>query len=130
MSPSNYINYFIDPKAWGSVDAFATTNYGDYAEPGRALRDAGAQGRVAELQRLVRTPRSPRTSTRRAASRTTGKRAEYIIAAQKIITEQLVWIPLVAGNNVVIMNKSVTGAPATFSYMFGPWAAYLGGTGK
>ena len=33
-------------------------------------------------------------------------------------------------NNVVIMHKSVTGAPATFSYMFGPWAAYLGGTGQ
>ena len=33
VSPSNYINYFIDPKAWGSVDAFATTNYGDYADP-------------------------------------------------------------------------------------------------
>ena len=50
-----------------------------------------------------------------------------MIAAQKIITDQLVWFPMVAPNNVVIMNKKVTGAPATFVYMFGPWAAYLGG---
>src|SRR4029078_12070466 len=33
VSPSNYINYFIDPKAWGSGDAFETTDYGDYADP-------------------------------------------------------------------------------------------------
>jgi len=55
------------------------------------------------------------------------KRAQDVIAAQKIITDQLVWFPMVAPNNVVIMNKKVTGAPATFVYMFGPWAAYLGG---
>ena len=55
------------------------------------------------------------------------KRAEDVIKAQKIITDELVWFPMVAANNVLIMNKKVTGAPATFVYMFGPWAAYLGG---
>jgi len=24
------------------------------------------------------------------------------------------------------MHKGITGAPSTFSYMFGPWAVYLG----
>lgn len=56
------------------------------------------------------------------------KRAEDVIKAQQIITDQLVWFPLVAANNVLIMNKKVTGAPATFVYMFGPWASYLGGS--
>jgi peptide/nickel transport system substrate-binding protein len=129
VSPSNYINYFIDPKAWGSVDAFATTNYGDYASPAAlyatlALKD-GSQNFSGwsdpEVTKNLNASRSEPDDQ---------KRAEYIIAAQKTITEQLVWVPLVAGNNVVIMHKSVTGAPATFSYMFGPWAAYLGGTGK
>jgi peptide/nickel transport system substrate-binding protein len=58
------------------------------------------------------------------------KRAELVVAAQKVITEQLVWIPLVTPNNVLIMNKAVTGAPATFQYMFGPWAVHLGGSGS
>ena len=58
------------------------------------------------------------------------KRAQDVIAAQKIITDQLVWVPLVAPNNVLVMNKSITGAPATFQYMFGPWAVYLGGSGS
>jgi peptide/nickel transport system substrate-binding protein len=28
------------------------------------------------------------------------------------------------------MNKRVTGAPASFVYLYYPWAAELGGTGK
>jgi peptide/nickel transport system substrate-binding protein len=129
VSPSNYINYFIDPKAWGSVDAFATTNYGDYASPAAlyatlALKD-GSQNFSGwsdpEVTKNLEASRSEADET---------KRAEFIVAAQKTITEQLVWIPLVAGNNVLLMHKSVTGAPATFQYMFGPWATYLGGSGK
>jgi peptide/nickel transport system substrate-binding protein len=129
VSPSNYINYFIDPKSWSSVDAFATTNYGDYASPAAlyatlALKD-GSQNFSGwsdpEVTKNLNASRSEPDDQ---------KRAEFIIAAQKTITEQLVWVPLVAGNNVLIMHKSVTGAPATFSYMFGPWATYLGGSGK
>jgi len=56
------------------------------------------------------------------------KRAEDVIAAQKIITDQLVWIPMVAPNTVLVMHDDVTGPPATFSFMFGPWASYLGGS--
>ncbi len=129
VSPSNYINYFIDPKAWGSVDAFATTNYGDYASPAAFLSTIslsdGSQNYSGysnpEVDKLLNASRSEPDET---------KQAEYIVAAQKIITEDLVWIPLVAGNNVLIMHESVTGAPATFQYMFGPWAVHLGGTGK
>ena len=82
--------------------------------PGGALQDDGGQGRLAELQRLGRPRRGRRRSKRRAARPTTTKRAEYVVDAQKIITDQLVWIPMVAANNVLIMNKKVTGAPATF----------------
>jgi len=33
---------------------------------------------------------------------------------------------MVAPTTTLIMNKELSGAPATFQYMFGPWAAYLG----
>ncbi|MFN8146453.1 MAG: hypothetical protein U0R76_03215 [Candidatus Nanopelagicales bacterium] len=36
-------------------------------------------------------------------------------------------IPLLISNNVLVMNKSITGAPATFVYAYGPCLAYLGG---
>jgi peptide/nickel transport system substrate-binding protein len=129
VSPSNYINYFIDPKAWGSVDAFATTNYGDYADPSGLYKTIALKGgsqnfsnwENADVTKALNAARSEPDAT---------KRAQDVIDAQKIITDQLVWVPLVAPNNVLIMNKSVTGAPATFEYMFGPWAVYLGGTGS
>jgi len=56
------------------------------------------------------------------------KRAQDVIAAQKTITGELAWIPLVAPNTVLVMNKKVTGPPSTFSFMFAPWASYLGGS--
>ena len=128
VSPSNFINYFIDPKAYGSVDAFPTSNYGDYADPsalGKTLAMAGGSQNFSGWT-------NPEVTAAYEAARgeaDDAKRAADVVAAQKTITEQMVWVPLVAPNNVVIMNNKVTGAPATFVYMFGPWAAYLGGTG-
>ena len=126
VSPSNYINYFIDPAAWGSVDAFATSNYGDYADPSALYKSMAYPGGSqnysgydnAEVKTALDAARSEADDV---------KRAQYVITAQKKITEDLVWFPMVAANNVVIMHKDVTGAPATFVYMFGPWATYLGG---
>jgi peptide/nickel transport system substrate-binding protein len=126
VSPSNYINYFIDPKAWGSVDAFATSNYGDYADPAGLYKSMAAKGGSQNFSGWT----NPQVETALNAARSEKddtKRAQYVLDAQKIITDQLVWFPMVAANNVLIMNKKVTGAPATFVYMFGPWAAYLGG---
>ena len=125
VSPSNYINYFIDPKAWGSVDAFATSNYGDYADPSALYKSMAVKGGSQNFSGWT----NPEVTAALEAARGEKddvKRAEYVIKAQQIITDELVWFPLVAANNVLIMNKKVTGAPATFVYMFGPWAAYIG----
>ena len=126
VSPSNYINFFIDPKAWGSVDAFPTTNYGDYGDPAALYRTLAHPG-ARRTSATGATPTSPRHLDAARGESDPATRAADVVAAQQIITQQQVWIPLVAPSNVVIMNKAATGAPATFSYMFGPWAAYLGG---
>jgi peptide/nickel transport system substrate-binding protein len=127
VSPSNYINFFIDPKAWSSVDGFPTTNYGDYGDPAALYRTLAEPGGSQNFNNYDNAEVTKDLDAARGESDPT-KRAEDVVAAQKIITEQQVWIPLVAPSNVLIMNKSVTGAPATFSYMFGPWAASLGGS--
>ena len=126
VSPSNYINYFIDPKAWGSVDAFATSNYGDYADPAGLYKSMAYPGGSQNFNGWSDPTSNAKLDAARSEKDDT-KRAQLVLEAQKIITDQLVWFPLVAANNVLIMNKKVTGAPATFVYMFGPWAAYLGG---
>ena len=127
VSPSNYINFFIDPKAFGSVDTFTTVNYGDYADPaalynsfampgGSQNFDGWSNAEVTKSMNAARSEADPE------------KRAQDVIAAQKIITDQLVWIPMVAPNTVLVMHDDVTGPPSTFSFMFGPWASYLGGS--
>jgi peptide/nickel transport system substrate-binding protein len=127
VSPSNYINYFIDPKAWGSVDAFETTNYGDYADPSALYKTMVYPDGSQNFSKYDNPQVIQDLDAARGEADPT-KRAQDVVAAQKIITEQQVWIPIVASNTVLIMNKSVTGAPSTFQYMFGPWAAYLGGS--
>ena len=129
VSPSNYINFFIDPKAWGSVDGFATTNYGDYGDPAALYNSLAMPGGSQNFSGWENADVTKSMEAARGEA-DPAKRAQHVVDAQKIITEQLVWIPLVEPNNVVIMHKSVTGAPATFSYMFSPWAVYLGGTGQ
>ncbi len=126
VSPSNYINFFIDPKAWGSVDAFPTTNYGDYGDPAALYRTLAQPGGSQNFNNWT-NPDVTKDLDAARGEPDPAKRAADVVAAQQIITQQQVWIPLVAPTNVVVMNKAATGAPATFSYMFGPWAAYLGG---
>ncbi len=40
----------------------------------------------------------------------------------------MVWIPDAQPLNLLIMNKDLTGATASFAYMFAPWANQLGGS--
>jgi peptide/nickel transport system substrate-binding protein len=127
VSPSNYISFFIDPKAFGSVDAFPTTSWGDYADPA-ALYKVMALATGSQNFSGWSNPDVTAALDAARGERDDTKRAQDVIKAQQIITEQMVWIPVVAANNVLVMNKKVTGAPATFVYMFGPWAAYLGGS--
>ena len=125
VSPSNFINFFIDPAASSSVDAFPTTNYGDYADPSALYKTMALKGGSQDFSGWT----DPAVTTALDAARSetdATKRAQDVVDAQKIITEQMVWIPTASPNSVLVMHKGLTGAPATFSYMFGPWAVYLG----
>ena len=125
MSPSNFINFFIDPAASSSVDAFPTTNYGDYADPSALYKTMALKGGSQDFSGWT----DPAVTTALDAARSeadASKRAQDVVDAQKIITDQMVWIPTASPNSVLVMHKGLTGAPATFSYMFGPWAVYLG----
>ena len=76
------------PEGLGLGRRVRHTNYGDYADPAALLQDDRAQGRLAELQRLGE-PDVTAALNARAARPTPTKRAQDVIAAQKIITDQL-----------------------------------------
>jgi len=125
VSPDNFINFFIDPKAWQSVDAFPTTNYGDYADPAALYRTLALPGGSQDFSNYEDPAVTAALNSARSEA-DPAKRAQFVVDAQKIITEQMVWIPTASPNAVLVMHKGITGAPSTFSYMFGPWAVYLG----
>ena len=58
-----------------------------------------------------------------------GKRAALVSAAGKLTVQQLPLIPDVQPTSLLVLGKGLTGAVASFAYMFAPWANYLGGTG-
>ncbi|MFM7686977.1 MAG: ABC transporter substrate-binding protein [Actinomycetota bacterium] len=125
LSAAEYITFFIDPAAREKIDGFFTVNYPNYADPlglyGTMIAPAGSQAYNGyadpKAQALLDQARVEPDDTKRAA---------LAVELQQMITDQVLWIPLVAPTNLLVMSKDITGAPATFQYMFGPWAAYLG----
>jgi peptide/nickel transport system substrate-binding protein len=128
VSAQNYINFFTDPKARAGIDGFLTVNYGDYADPAALLSTLVLPG---GSQNYTNFNNSKITSDLETARSTANldKRAALVAAAEKLTMQQLPWIPDVQPTSLLLLGKGLTGAVASFAYMFAPWANSLGGSG-
>jgi peptide/nickel transport system substrate-binding protein len=134
VSAANYINFFIDPNARVGIDGFFTTNYGNYADPAGLLSTfvlpAGNQNYPGSPPSTGPAYDDPQVIALMNAARSEpnlDKRAQDVVDAQKLIMADLPWIPDAFPNSEVIMSSNLTGAVASFAYMFAPWANALGG---
>jgi peptide/nickel transport system substrate-binding protein len=129
VSAQNFINFFTDPKAREGIDGFPTVNYPDYADPaafyntivmpdGSQNYDAFDDPQITKAMNDARSTADP------------AQRAKFVAQAGDRIMDQLPWIPMAAINTVLITSSKLTGAPASFAFMGGPWANLLGGTGN
>jgi peptide/nickel transport system substrate-binding protein len=128
VSAQNYINFFTDPKARAGVDGFLTINYGDYADPAALLSTIVLPGGSQNYDNY----NDPKTTSLLEQARGTadpGQRAALVAQAEQLAAKNLPWIPNVQPTSVLITSKNLTGAVASFAYMFAPWADSLGGTG-
>jgi peptide/nickel transport system substrate-binding protein len=128
VSAQNYINFFTDPKARAGVDGFLTINYGDYADPAALLSTIVMPGGSQNYDNY----NDPKTTALLEQARGTadpGQRAALVAQAEQLAVRNLPWIPDVQPTSVLITSKNLTGAVASFAYMFAPWADSLGGTG-
>jgi peptide/nickel transport system substrate-binding protein len=127
VSAQNFINFFTDAKAREGVDGFPTVNYPDYADPaafyntvvmpdGSQNYDGFDDPAITKAMNSARSTQDPNA------------RARFVAQAGDRIMQQLPWIPMAAPSNVLITSSGLTGAPASFVYMGGPWANLLGGT--
>ncbi len=128
VSAQNYINFFTDATARQGIDGFLTVNYGDYADPAAMLSTFDIPGGSQNYDNF----NDPKLTSLLEQARGTAnpdKRAELMVQAEKINNQLLPWIPNAQPTSLLVLNKSLTGATASFAYMFAPWANSLGGAG-
>jgi peptide/nickel transport system substrate-binding protein len=127
VSAQNFINFFTDPSFRKGVDMFTTVNYGDYADPAALLATltlpSGSQNYDNYSDPQITALLGQAEGTANA-----DQRAALVAKAEERAAQTLPWIPTVAPTNVLIMSSGLTGATASFAYMFAPWATTLGGT--
>ncbi len=99
-------NLYFDPAARAGIDGFFTTNYGSFADALDVYQFfASTDSHNYTGWDLADEPLfAARAETDDAA------RAEQVIEAQRIITEQLPWIPLAYEPVTLVQNDRISGA--------------------
>jgi peptide/nickel transport system substrate-binding protein len=127
VSAQNFINFFTDPAFRKGVDMFTTVNYGDYADPAALLATLALPGGSQNYDNYS-DPQITALLGQAEGTANADQRAALVAKAEERAAQTLPWIPTVAPTNVLIMSSGLTGATASFAYMFAPWATTLGGT--
>ncbi len=121
--------FFSDPKARAGADAFVTTNYMNVPDPLIHLTAIAGPGGMQNYSGFS-DPKITGLLDKARATTDDTERAKLTVEAEALVMDKEPWLPVVDSSTRLFMNKRVTGAPASFVYLYYPWAADLGGTGK
>jgi peptide/nickel transport system substrate-binding protein len=127
VSAADYINFFTSAQARQGIDGFITVNYGDYADPAALLDTLALPGGDQNYDNFS-NPQMTTLLDQAEGTANPDQRAALVAKAEELAATLLPWIPNVQPTNVLMLSKGLTGAVASFSYMFAPWADNLGGT--
>ncbi|MCW2289686.1 peptide/nickel transport system substrate-binding protein [Leucobacter luti] len=119
--------FFSDPEARKGFDGFVTTNYLSAPDP---LLHLISVAKTGSDQNYAKFSDSKVDAALDAAIGESDpqKRAELTVEAEALIMAAQPWVPI---NDLAVrmyMDNSITGAPASFVYLYYPWAADLGAT--
>ncbi|MEU6011858.1 ABC transporter substrate-binding protein [Streptomyces sp. NPDC047453] len=117
-----YGNLYSDPKAREGIDAFLSTWYGNMPDPLDVYRVFTKGGRsnfddYASVDGAVRQAQ---------AAYGPQQRAGLVSGIQTTVSRDVPWTPITSLPVILYMNKRITGAVASFSYLYYPWAAGIG----
>ncbi|MFB6874935.1 ABC transporter substrate-binding protein [Streptomyces sp. NPDC056323] len=124
IAPNAFTALFTDPRARQGIDLFPYTSYYNISDPldllanfrtGAYLNFAGYSDKGYD--KLV---------DRATAVYQRGQRMEIEAELQKQAADKVLWTPVAEWPTSVFLNKRITGAPTTISYMYYPWAADVG----
>ena len=128
VSAQNFINFFTSAQARQGVDGFVTVNYGDYADPAALLATIVLPDGSQNYDHF-NNPQLTALMDQARGMADPDKRAALVAKAEQLAASLLPWIPNVQPTSILMLSKNLTGAVASFSYMFAPWANTLGGKG-
>ncbi len=123
-----YINLFIDAEFRKGVDGWFTINYPNYADPMSLLSTIVIPGAPQNYNNYD-NPAVTKALTDARSTADPDARAQLVVDAQKIIMEEVPWIPMSFPDNINLTSSKISGQTASFTYMFAPWADSLGGVG-
>ncbi len=125
MTPDSYTSLFSDPEARKGTDLFFNIWYLSTPDP-------------LEVMSVLRTgefsnygswsnPEFDKIVNTAIGIQDPKKRAEESVGAQKILNEEIPWLPLYETPNLLWMNNRITGASPSVNFLYYPWAAQIGG---
>ncbi|KUL42110.1 ABC transporter substrate-binding protein [Actinoplanes awajinensis] len=125
LQAAEFAGLFYDPALRKGIDFIATTGYLEvpgalYYAPGFVLKGALFNWTNYEDPEVTENIVTAVSATDPAAS------ARAFVAAQAIFGPAKLQITLAESYNRLFLNKRVTGAPASFSYISSAWAAQVG----
>ncbi|WP_406158002.1 ABC transporter substrate-binding protein [Streptomyces sp. NBC_01005] len=124
IAPNAFTALFTDPGARKGIDMFPLTYYDSITDPldvltnfrtGSYLNFAGHSDKTYD--ELV---------DRAGAVDDPKRRLAIEAEAHRRAARSLLWIPVAEWPTALFLNKRITGAPTTISYMYQPWAAEVG----
>ncbi|MFF4776779.1 ABC transporter substrate-binding protein [Microtetraspora fusca] len=122
---AQYGAFFSDAKARAGYDGFMTTNYMDVPDPLAFLRTIAAKGGSQNFDGHS-DPETQRLIEQAAGTLDETERAKVVTELQTKVMERMPWIPIAAPSVRLFLRKGITGVPASFVYLYYPWAADLG----
>ncbi|WP_369374275.1 ABC transporter substrate-binding protein [Streptomyces sp. cg36] len=124
VAPNAFTALFTDPAAREGIDAFPLTYYDSITDPLDFLTNfkTGAYLNFSGFSDKAYDALTERATATYDKEQRLGVEARL----QKYAAEQLPWIPVAEWPTALFLNKRLTGAPTTISYMYYPWAAGIG----
>ncbi|WP_308222478.1 ABC transporter substrate-binding protein [Kitasatospora sp. A2-31] len=124
VAPNAFTALFTDPAAREGIDMFPETYYDSITDPLDLLANfrTGAYQNFASFS----DPAYDELVEQAVGATDPVRRFAATAQLQKSASEQLLWIPVAEWPTAVFLNKRITGAPTTISYMYYPWAADVG----
>jgi peptide/nickel transport system substrate-binding protein len=129
IAPNSYGNLFFDAKARAGIDMFISENYADIPEPLEILYPAVVPGQFYNYNGY-NNPSVTKYLSAAYKEPSDDKRAALVVSAQAVMANDLAALPLVNPAVPLFLNQKITGAPASFCYLYYPWARDIGSSGQ